>query len=367
MNDSSSPEGPRPNERAADLVFTASVVGVLVLSAALLAVLPGLGSILLLSALVAYALLPLVDRLALGPRTRPLAILLVGVVGVGLGVLGVWALTPLVVAELTELPEALRETARMLLDDLERLRATLPRALGRSVERGVEAVQEWALEGGRTAGVASEVASRVATSLTSFTSALLFIPFFVFVMLRSQPVVARGLRHLIPPRWCERFTWRMEQADKALAGFVRGQLLVALIMGVLYGLAFWLIGLPLAVPLGVVAGLGELVPFLGGAVVLVLGLLLALVEGSALTALWVVLAFLLLQTLESALISPWIVGKGAHLGPGPVVFSVVLGGELFGLVGLLLAVPVAALVKVALGAALEAWRGSDFFRARSRG
>jgi predicted PurR-regulated permease PerM len=354
------PQPEAPDDRRADLVFAGAVGAALVLIAMVLWGFPMLGAIVLLSGLLTYALLPVVDWVG-RHMPRAVAILLVAVGGVGLGVLGLWLAAPLVVDELSEVPRTVQATASHASEKALSLKDRLPGELGAWLDKAARSARDGLLEDGAGTSTLSAWASSAARGLKHLMTALLFVPVFVFVMLRSYHPIMQAARRVVPPRWRSRFMARAKEADLVLSGFVRGQLLVALIMGVLYGIAFTLIGLPLGLPLGVIAGVGEIVPFLGGAVVLVLGSLLALASGSPTQVLWVLGIFVVLQSLESALISPWIVGKKARLGPGLVVLAVAVGGNLFGLTGLLLAVPAAALARVAVRAALHAYRESPFF------
>jgi predicted PurR-regulated permease PerM len=93
----------------------------------------------------------------------------------------------------------------------------------------------------------------------------------------------------------------------------------------------------------------------------VLGSLMALAGGQPMDVLWVVATFVALQALEGTVISPWIVGSRARLGAGTVIVALAIGGQLFGILGLLLAVPVAAMLKVALAAALDGYRQTAFY------
>jgi predicted PurR-regulated permease PerM len=304
------PQAEAADDRKADLVFAGSVGAALVLTAGVLWMFPILGAIVLLSGLLTYALLPVVDWVA-RHMPRIAAILLITAGGVGLVVLGLWLTAPFVAAELSEVPQTVRDTVSSARQRALALKDRLPGELGTWIDQAARSARDGLLEDGTGASALSGWASSAARGLKHLTTALLFLPVFVFVMLRSYHPVIRAAQQVIPPRWRPRFLARAKEADAALSGFVRGQLLVALIMGVLYSIAFTLIGLPLALPLGAIAGVGEIVPFLGGAVVLVLGSLLALVTGSPILMLWVLGVFLVLQSLESALVSPWLVGKKA--------------------------------------------------------
>ena len=144
-----------------------------------------------------------------------------------------------------------------------------------------------------------------------------------------------------------------------LSGFLRGQFLVMLILGVLYGLGLWLVGLDLGILIGIIAGLLTFVPYLGPATVVVLGGIAALVQFGDWQHLAGVLAvFGIGQVIESYWLTPKLVGDRIGLHPVAVIFAVLAGGQLFGFLGMLLALPVAAVANVLLRFAVEHYRAS---------
>jgi predicted PurR-regulated permease PerM len=308
--------------------------------------------------------MPVVDWLDDWSVPRWLGVLLVALVGAGLIVLVVLLVAPAIAAQVSELPDMLRETWAELQRLWQRWRVALPSSVVEWVDAASARIESRAGEMMPEASTLTEWASRAAAGVGAFASGIVFVPIFVFLMLRGYHTFVRKGAELVPPRWRARFAERSEQADRVLSGFVRGQLLVAFVIGVLYAIAFTIIGVPLGLVVGLLAGLGELVPYLGGAIALILASLLALAGGEPLDVLWVVVAFAAIQALEGGLISPWIMGRKAQLGPGIVIVSIVLGGELFGFIGLLAAVPAAALLKVAVGAAVDAYRASPFYLRR---
>lgn len=352
------------DDRLADFAFAASAVGALLLWCLLYLEFPGLAAMLFLAAILAYALLPIVDRLHGAKIPRTLGVLLVALVGAGLVTLLVLLLAPMVAEQLAKLPDAVRHSWAQAQALWDRMQERLPPVIAENLER----IRSWARE--QIQGAAPEGttltswATAAAGGVTAVASAVIFVPIFVFLMLRSYHPFVASLRGMVPPRWRDRFDLRGAQADGVLSGFVRGQLLVALIIGCLYALGFTLVGVPLGLVVGLLAGLGELIPYVGGAVALLLASLLALAGGQPSDVLWVVAIFVAVQLLEGGLISPWIVGRRARLGPGVVIVALAVGGELFGFIGLLAAVPAAALLKVAGRAAVDAYRATPFFLRR---
>jgi len=358
------PSDPALDRRHADLAFAAAVLAILAAWALLYLSFPMVATLLFLGGLLGYALLPVIDWLHRRKVPRWAGAILVGLVGAGLLVLVALPLAPRVVEQVAELPEMFRSTWEELQALWARSRERLPAGVVAWVEDFTATLRSRARVAAPDASTMTSWASRAAAGAGTFASVLIFLPIFVFLTLRGYHHFVRAASELVPPRWRQRFFERAAQADQVLSGFVRGQLLVACIIGVLYAVAFSIIGVPLALVVGLLAGLGELVPYVGGAVALVLASLLALAGGEPIDVLWVVAAFAAVQALEGALISPWIMGRKAKLGPGLVILAIVIGGELFGFIGLLAAVPAAGLIKVALRAAVDAYRSSSFFLRR---
>jgi predicted PurR-regulated permease PerM len=154
------------------------------------------------------------------------------------------------------------------------------------------------------------------------------------------------------------------EVDQVLGQFVRGQLTVMAILAVLYAVAYSLLGVRLAVPIGVVAGLLSFIPYAGGALALGLALLMVGLHFQSWGQLLAVIAaYGVIQLLEGFLITPRIVGDKLGLPPLWVLFSMMVGGELFGFMGVMLALPASAVIKVFVGHALARYRGSALFGA----
>jgi len=349
--------------RHADLAFAGSVLAVIVVWGIVYVWFPSVATLLFLSAILAYALVPVVDWLQKRHVPRTVGVLLVALVGAGLVALAVVLMAPAIAGQLAALPEMASRTWQDAQALWARLQDRVPAQFSANAERLTESLQQRATEA-LPASRLADWAGRAAAGVGSIASGIVFVPVFVFLMLRGYHRFVDGGARLVPPRWRARFDERAAQADSVLAGFIRGQLLVALIIAVLYAAAFTVIGVPLALLVGLLAGFGELVPYLGGAVALLLASILALAGGEPLDVLWVALTFAVVQGVEGALISPWIMGRRVELGPAIVIVAIVVGGELFGFVGLLAAVPAAALLKVAARAAVDAYRASPFFLRR---
>ena len=135
----------------------------------------------------------------------------------------------------------------------------------------------------------------------------------------------------------------------ALGSFVRGQLLVAVLVGIASSIGMWAIDLPFWLLIGILAGALNLIPFLGPIVGGALAVLVALLNSDPWQALWAVVIFTLIQQVDNHLITPMIQRTRVHLSPLVIVLSLVVGGSLAGLLGVLVAVPVAAAIRILVG------------------
>lgn len=188
---------------------------------------------------------------------------------------------------------------------------------------------------------------------------LMLIPIVTFYLLRDWDELVHGTGQLLPPAWRDRVTPVAREIDDALAGFLRGQLSVMLALAIIYSVGLMIVGLDLALPIGLFAGVVSFVPYLG----FILGLLFAGLAAlfqfqAALPLVWVLLVFMIGQVLESTVLTPRLVGERIGLHPVVVIFTVMAGGQLFGFFGILLALPVAAMFMVWLRHVLASYQES---------
>jgi predicted PurR-regulated permease PerM len=156
---------------------------------------------------------------------------------------------------------------------------------------------------------------------------------------------------------------RSREISGILSAFVRGQLLVCAILAVLYSIGLSLIGIDLAVVVGTLAGITFIIPYVGTLLGIALSTLLALLKFHDLLHPLLCLGwFVIVQALEGALITPKIVGDRVGLHPVLTILALLIGGQLFGIAGMILAVPAAAVLKVFVGMLRETYLASGYFR-----
>ena len=198
--------------------------------------------------------------------------------------------------------------------------------------------------------------------LTLITN-LVLIPVVTFYLMRDWDAMIAGVRDLLP-RTIERpVSTLVSEIDEVLGAFVRGQLIVMVALGIIYSLGLWLIGIDLAFLIGMSAGLLSIVPYLGSIVGLLAAAIAALFQYQDLLHLVLVMAvFAAGQTAEGMFLTPRLVGDRIGLHPVIVIFAVLAGGQLFGFLGVLLALPAAAALNVVLRHAHEGYRASRLYR-----
>ncbi|MBI4829456.1 MAG: AI-2E family transporter, partial [Nitrospinae bacterium] len=191
---------------------------------------------------------------------------------------------------------------------------------------------------------------------------LLLIPVAAAYLLNDFDRLNAAILRRVPPRRRESAAAFAGKIDAVLWGFVRGQLTVAVINALILSVGLTLVGAPMGLFIGLAAGLAGIVPYL----MVVVGLIPALVlsylsDGGWLTMALVVGVFALAQALEGVVISPWALEKAVGLHPVAVMAALLIGGMFFGFLGVLLAVPAAAALKVALAELDAAWLESEFY------
>jgi predicted PurR-regulated permease PerM len=202
------------------------------------------------------------------------------------------------------------------------------------------------LSSGSTGAASLWSSIRVGTSAVLGIAALLFlVPMVLFYLLLDWPRLLERLRAVLPRRWEHQVVGMVKEVDTVLAQFLRGQIAVMLALAVYYSVALALAGFDVALPVGILTGLLVFIPYVGYG----LGLILALVYGLG-------------QVLEGFFLTPRLVGERIGLHPLAVIFALMAFGQLFGFVGVLIALPASAAILVGLKHVRNRYVASSFYR-----
>jgi len=312
---------------------------------------------------IAYLLDPLVDRMEARGLPR-WAGTLAALVAFAVVVAGTFVLlvplfqvqASMLVEQAPRIVEALRREAMGLLEILyERLD---PEDVQRLRSAAAQYAGDAALYVG---GLLRDLLSR-GFALLDLLSVLVIAPIVAFYLLRDWNRMVDTVDGWLPRRHADTIRTEMREVDRTLAGFLRGQGAVCLILGGFYAVALSLAGLDFGLTIGVVAGVLTIVPYVGSAVGFLASVSLAVVQFDEWWRVGLVAGiFLFGQAVEGNIITPRLVGGSVGLHPVWVMFALLAGGYLFGFLGVLVAVPVAAVVGVLLRFALRQYLASPYY------
>ena len=299
----------------------------------------------LAAATLAYIFNPLVSRMSRRmPRTLAVSIALLLLAGVLLVLLLV--LLPLVTRQV----KAIATQFPLFVDWIKVHLGPLALSYF-GVELDTGFVKEWLVDHARELqGLAAKLLPTLTSGglvLLGVIGNLVLIPLLLFFFLRDWDAMIARAAELIPRDWSDTVSTILKEIDAVLGEFLRGQLLVMLLMAIFYAVGLRLVGLDYALSVGLIAGVLTFVPYLGVIIGVVLATLTGLLQfGDVAHLLWIWLVFIVANVLEGNVFVPWLVGDRIGLHPVAVIFALLAFGQLFGFTGLLLALPASAALLV---------------------
>jgi len=321
---------------------------------------------------VAYFLDPVVVRLQRLGLSRTMATTAVTVVAVLLSVGIAMAILPPLFGQLQALivkaPEYVVKAALRIQPLLEPLLARLG-LQPLSVQDLQSQAAQWA---GKAFAIAGGVAGGVAqggVAIINLLGLLFITPVVTFYLLRDWEKILAAVDNGLPLDHADTIRKLARESDSAIAGYVRGQALVCLCLGSIYAIGLSLVGLQFGLVIGLVAGAISFIPFVGTFVgaVMAIGMALAQFPPEWMGVVKVAAVFLFGQVLEGNVLSPKLVGDRVGLHPVWIMFALLAGGSLFGFVGILVAVPTAAIIGVIVRHLLGRYRESAIYRGEQSG
>lgn len=318
----------------------------------------------MVGALLAYLGDPLVDRLEARKLSRTLSVIIVFVIIFLVVLLIPIILIPLIEQQFSSLainfPKYVDWVQQNVVPYISQLINVDPTVFNTETLKQ-SMISSWREVGGFAGNLVSGITKSSMVLLAWFAN-LVLVPVVTFYLLRDWDVLMEKIRQLLP-RASEPTVVRLsKECDEVLGQFLRGQLTVMVALGIVYSVGLWIVGLDLALLVGMIAGLVSFVPYLGFIVGIVLAGIAAMMQFGDITyLLYVAIVFGIGQALEGMLLTPLLVGDKIGLHPVAVIFAVMAGGQLFGFVGVLLALPVAAVIVVLLRHVHELYRMSDIY------
>ncbi|HFI0126611.1 TPA: AI-2E family transporter [Streptococcus suis] len=309
----------------------------------------------LLTGLLYYLLNPIVDWLEKYKISRTAAI---SVLFVLIGLLLVWGLAvaiPSIQEQVTSfaqnLPSNIQKieshvTTLLENEQFEQFRPTALEMLNKVNDQIISYAQKFSSS-------AVNWASSLISTASQIIVAILIMPFILFYLLRDGQQLNAHVTQYLPTKWRSSVSKVLTDVNSQLSNYVRGQVTVAIIVALMFSVMFSLIGLSYPVTLGVMAGFLNLIPYLGSFLAMIPAVILGLIAGPVML-IKVLIVFMVEQTIEGRFVTPLIIGSSLSIHPITILFVLLTAGQMYGVLGVLLGIPIYASIKVVVKA-IFAW------------
>lgn len=296
----------------------------------------------LIAMIISYLLNPIVNMLSKRAVPRSIAVLFIYTLFLLSVIIIIINTLPLLEEQLKEMAEHLpkwNEQIQYMINEYnDHGRDLLPSSIQSAIENSLNRMEQ-----GLGKGV-SRMMDGIGHTINQFFFALI-IPFLAFYMLKDVHSFEKNIKNMIPKAKRREFLQLFKEIDQALGNYIRGQLLVCVVVGVCVYIGYLFIGLPYALILAIVVGIFNIIPYLGPVFGAIPAIFVAFTVSTKMV-LFVLLINLVVQMLEGNVLSPQIVGRTLHMHPLFIIFALLVGGEIGGVFGLILAVPMFAVGKV---------------------
>ncbi|HFR3769750.1 TPA: AI-2E family transporter [Streptococcus suis] len=309
----------------------------------------------LLTGLLYYLLNPIVDWLEKRKVSRTIGISIVFVL---IGLLLVWGLAvaiPSIQEQVTSfaqnLPSNIQKieshvTTLLENEQFEQFRPTALEMLNKVNDQIISYAQKFSSS-------AVNWASSLISTASQIIVAILIMPFILFYLLRDGQQLNAHVTQYLPTKWRSSVSKVLTDVNAQLSNYVRGQVTVAIIVALMFSVMFSLIGLSYPVTLGVMAGFLNLIPYLGSFLAMIPAVILGLIAGPVML-IKVLIVFMVEQTIEGRFVTPLIIGSSLSIHPITILFVLLTAGQMYGVLGVLLGIPIYASIKVVVKA-IFAW------------
>ncbi|WP_235864002.1 AI-2E family transporter [Sutcliffiella halmapala] len=296
-----------------------------------------------ISIFITYLLHPFVEHTHNRGLPRPFAILIIYLLFFGgIGLVGYKGI-PVIIDQLWELSDNFPRLAKTYSDWIKQIHistSSWPDGIHDRVDKTFAEFEE----------MLSNLLVKVINGLKGILNSifiLIVIPFIVFYLLKDYDQVKKTVWYVTPRKWRKPGMAFLNDVDKSLGSYIRGQLTVCLVIGLLATISLWLTGMKYPLVLGVIIAITNIIPYFGP----IIGAFPAVIIAATMSVKMVFIVILIifgLQFVEGNILSPLIVGKSLHIHPVLIILALIIGGEIAGVIGLILAVPIFAVLKVTI-------------------
>ncbi|WP_033828333.1 AI-2E family transporter [Bacillus andreraoultii] len=308
----------------------------------------------IIAGFIAYLLYPLVDKLHKNGLQRWLSVFLVYVLFFGGIGYAVYKGIPIFIKQLKDLSEnvpMLIDQYEMWANYIEKKTKTWPLGIHEQIDAGFDKIND---------GIERFIDRVLNFFLWLFDRffLLLLIPFIAFYFLKDIAYIKSTFWSFIPRKWRKQTSIFLENVEQSLGNYIRGQLIVCATVGIIASIFFWIIKIDYPLLLGSIIGITNVIPYFGPFIGIVPAAIIAS-QISIKMVIFVVLFLFCLQFVEGNILSPYIVGKSLRMHPLLIMFSILIGGEIGGVIGLIFAVPIVAIIKTTFMQAFEQFRNRN--------
>lgn len=296
-----------------------------------------------IAAFISYLLHPIVEKLQQKGLNRSLSILLIYVFFFGGAGFALYKAMPVIIRELEDLMQSTPYLADQYTDILQVINektSSWPVQFKSRIQDAIVFFEE-RLE------VLLMKALDYVVQLPDFILLFGLVPLVAFYLLKDWVLIKKAAWNITPDKVRRQGTSFMRDIEKSLGSYIRGQVLVCFIIGVLSTILLWFIHVKYSLLLGIIIGITNVIPYFGPIIGAIPAILIAAATSTK-QVIWVAVIIFGLQFVEGNILSPLIVGKSLHMHPLLIMLSLFIGGEIGGIIGLIVAVPILAIVKVAL-------------------
>jgi len=294
--------------------------------------------------MLAYFFDPLYKFLLNKKAPKVLAIIIIIGIIIALLVLTIFFLIPSVINQINilykEIPDFINKYQTLILSIEPHLSKFInPDIVETLLKENLSELQKGVL------GFSQSIIIYLSNIVSSITFGMVIVPLILFYLMRDMFIFKENLYIYVSKENKKEFKEVLEEIDNIVSGFIRGRIIVCFIVGILIGIGLYFLNLKFALIIGIVSGVFNFIPYLGAIVGVVLALIFAL-GNPWWSLLMIVVLFVLVNQLEAVYLNPNILGKGLGLHPLTVILSMLICGQLLGILGVLVAVPLTAILKV---------------------
>ena len=295
----------------------------------------------LISAFITYLLHPIIDKLHHTGVPRSISILIIYFLFFGIIGYGFYKGIPVLVNQLRDLSESFPQftsTYKHWVDSIHNQTNQWPDGIHERVEDMLQQVEEWL-------ALTVEKVINSLKGIFDYVLLLAIIPFLVFYMLKDNDQIKKAAWYMTPRKWRKAAIHFLKDIDHSLGNYIRGQFFVCIIIGGIAFLSLWIFKVKYPLILGLLIGLTNIIPYFGPVIGAVPALIIAATMSTK-TVIIVIVLILALQFIEGNILGPLVVGKTLHMHPIIIMLALLAGGEIGGVVGLMIAVPIVVILRV---------------------